>query len=743
MSARIKIFLFGFLCIVLASCAGKEKDGAKKEEAQPTTSLSLTSKEQKETVEDVSGDIGGEEKDPVEKVPSGSINFSDLGESFNPPRDWGSAQNNTSLPPAKDSDKPLIISGQEAIIYRGSVPVITYAFDADNNLYAVIYQSREEGGYSLLQYDASQKLQCIYEFYDPKVDINNSLVGIEAIAAYGRTVYFAANYIMKTGEVCMALYTLDLDTRKIQVLAEFSCFDTVRKMLFKDGMLYLLGTKRYSADPYQPGGADGYTFYEDQIISYRISDGVLGAIKIDHPISMAFAENGKLMVYAYESGYCLLEYDPAQASIETVTLFSSYFMQDFAICHNGKDIIYSYSHNSRGLVLAPLDAMAQETELCPAEFVGSALHTQILFLEGKVYLLNKDRNIMGFTISDTYQNNTAIRYISPGYQPDAPYGCGYAMERQELSKDKFVLKVLARDADYDLCLIDSLDDCSYNLKKNGVFYPLNDVPGVREYLKQCFPYVEEAAIKEDGTVWMLPIAVYMPGLIVQEDTLKKLKVPLAREMTWEEFASVFANLTAEQRELIAMSRTVCTMQFFQQYFKKYTSVDQEVFRQSMEALKQLDKEMKLIPYREDKKYLFYYERYMRNYTNPAFRESYYGEDAKIYPMPKLSAGDVNTASCIILAVNPESDRLEETLNFIEDYVAWQMKGEAPPFFKEPVPAKGSFEADLYALYENGEIAFDIDKDVYMEGIEKVLDGQKDVEEYIRETEKKIKIYFGE
>ena len=37
MSAMIKIFLFVFWCIVLASCAGKEKDGAKKEEAQPTT----------------------------------------------------------------------------------------------------------------------------------------------------------------------------------------------------------------------------------------------------------------------------------------------------------------------------------------------------------------------------------------------------------------------------------------------------------------------------------------------------------------------------------------------------------------------------------------------------------------------------------------------------------------------------------------------------------------------------------
>lgn len=182
---------------------------------------------------------------------------------------------------------------------------------------------------------------------------------------------------------------------------------------------------------------------------------------------------------------------------------------------------------------------------------------------------------------------------------------------------------------------------------------------------------------------------------------------------------------------------------FQQYFKRYTSVNQELFRKNMEALKQLDKNIWLTSYREDKKYLFYYERYMNDYTNKAYKERYYGEDAKIYPMPKLSAGDVNTAFCIMLAVNPESDRLKETLDFIEDYAAWRMKEEAPPFFKEPIPVEGSFEAEIYTLYENGEIAFGIDSDVYSEGLEEMLDGQKDMEEYIRTTERKLKIYFGE
>lgn len=64
-------------------------------------------------------------------------------------------------------------------------------------------------------------------------------------------------------------------------------------------------------------------------------------------------------------------------------------------------------------------------------------------------------------------------------------------------------------------------------------------------------------------------------------------------------------------------------------------------------------------------------------------------------------------------------------------------------FKEPIPVEGSFEAEIYTLYENGEIAFGIDSDVYSEGMEEMLDGQKDMEEYIWTTERKLKIYFGE
>lgn len=629
-------------------------------------------------------------------------------------------------------------------VYKGELPVLAYTVDGEGNLYTVGNETdgtQTDGSsfYVLRQYDREQNLLWEYSF-------DSSFAGMDALAVQGRTVYFTASRAVVGKGSCISLCALDMDLDKIDILSDYTFYDRVHQMLLLDGRLYLLGGKDYSVKARRPGGGDGYPFYEDRLVYYDLSEKESYAVAVEYPIRMAFAGDGSMMIHAYMDGegYQLLQYNPVQDSIRTAVTFDGCRMTDFAICHDGKDLIYSYSVNSRGLVLAALDDLGSETELCPSKLLGSRTDTKLLYQDGEVFFLDGEDCVVRFALADVYRGNEAIRYISPGYEIDAPYGCGYTMQRQELSEDKFVLKVLAQDSDYDLCLIDTINSSSYNLRKNGVFYPLNDVPGVEEYLDLCFPYVKEAAMKEDGTVWMLPVAVYMPGLIVQEETLEEMGVSLQRDMDWEGFTSVIAGMASEEKERISLSRMVCSMLFFQQYFGQYNSVDQEIFRQNMKGMQKIGSDLWLAPYREDKRYLFYYVRYMGDYTNPFLKEYYYGENAKVYPMPKLSEGDANTATGILLAVNPASSHLEETLDFIADYVAWQRtEEEAPLFFREPVPAAGSFEAEVYQLYQNGTIAYTVDAGIYLEGFYEMLDGKKGMEEYIKDTERKLKIYFWE
>lgn len=621
----------------------------------------------------------------------------------------------------KEETEETVKNLQEAVfVFEGNIPVTAYALDEEKNLYtAGVWLEGDYDCYYLCQYDTERNLQYQYKF-------DHSINRLTSIAVKGQTIYFSAN---GKSEQTAALYSFHKDTEEIKILAEYPFFQSIDQMILQDKRLYLLSEQGRSRLIY-------YSFDEEE--SYEM--------QIDDPISMAFSDLGKLMIYAgsNENGYRILEYDPETDSATTAAQLNAPIEHGFAVCGSGKELIYSYGSNTRGLVLSSLDNMDFETELCPKALLAGTYNTKVLYQDEEVYLLNKDNNVMQFSLSDIRHKSKAIRYISPGYQVDAPYGCGYEMLRKEMDAQKFVLKVLSQDPDYDLCLIDSLDSSSYNLKKNGAFYPLNDVPGVEEYLDKCFPYIKDAATKEDGTIWMLPIAVYMPGLIVQEASLKEFGVPLERNMTWEEFGSVISGMTKEQQRRKNLSQQVCVMLFFQQYFKHYTSIDNELFRQNAAALQQFSSDMLLSGYQEDRKYLFYYARYESEYTNSFLKEKYYGLDAKVYSMPKLTAEDVNTGTCIFLAVNPASDRLKETLDFIKSWTAWQMAEEtAPLHFKTFVPEEGTFEAEVYNLYQNGEIAFAIDTDAYLDGFYEMLDRKKDLEEYIRSTEKRLKIYFGE
>lgn len=78
------------------------------------------------------------------------------------------------------------------------------------------------------------------------------------------------------------------------------------------------------------------------------------------------------------------------------------------------------------------------------------------------------------------------------------------IESKKLSAEEFSLTVMSQDKNYDVCMINSSQDYSANIKSKGSFYPLNDVPGVAEYLDKCFPYVKEAAYTESGKYGCCP-----------------------------------------------------------------------------------------------------------------------------------------------------------------------------------------------------------------------------------------------
>jgi len=456
---------------------------------------------------------------------------------------------------------------------------------------------------------------------------------------------------------------------------------------------------------------------------------------------MALDADGTPVFYIHtEDGFCLLRYNEAEDTAQVLAKTENYRMRYFTLCNQGESIVYATS-GIRGLVLSDISDWETESELYANGNFFDAVCGANGWIACRAYT---GKSIVYFPVEQVQKKTDTLRYLSVTYGTATPHGCGYKIEREYFSQqelDKFALKILAQDKDYDLCLVDSSHSISYNIKQNASFYPLNDIPGIEEYLDACFPYVREAATDEDGLIWMLPVAVNIPGLVVNADIAGEYG--FSNNMSFVEFLSGLTALSEEELMRLDTPEYAFIREFFRQYFAKYKSVDTEVFRENLSLFsktwEQLEKpDASSSDGGEDVyEYVHTEETYHFQFVLD------FCENKAVVSVPKLNAEDKNYGTCLFLAVNPESDRLEATLQYLADWIAYTMKQpEKPLFFANREVGEDAYEASLYELYQNGEIVFGIDSDIY-EGYDAVLSDVSKLEEYIAETERKLRIYMNE
>ena len=67
----------------------------------------------------------------------------------------------------------------------------------------------------------------------------------------------------------------------------------------------------------------------------------------------------------------------------------------------------------------------------------------------------------------------------------------------------------------------------------------------------------------------------------------------------------------------------------------------------------------------------------------------------------------------------------------------------PLFFKDPIPKEATLEKSLYDVYENGDITFCLDENLYWDGFDEVVQKKLSEQEYIEDTDRKLDVYFQE
>ena len=480
---------------------------------------------------------------------------------------------------------------------------------------------------------------------------------------------------------------------------------------------------------------------EGSIFLYTIVGHKLEELGIEAVVDIAKLPEGDLLVYHKDGEeYSFLQYQVQESTARVLAKTKERIAFHIAAGPKENSIVYTSRGEGNNIVYVELANLERKTEVYPqSTSTGSFTVVNGLMaamLKGSGF---EDRVIV-MDITKINTDNPEIRYLTGEDGWPNPYGCGFTIRKEKMNADKMVLKLLAQDTDFDMTYVNTWVSSVTGVRDSGCFFPLNDVPGGMEYLDRCFPYIKEAVTDEDGNIWMLPVNVNIPVLVFDTGYCDEKGYEISENMTYEDFYKVMDSIPDKEREKTD-SFALCSC-FMTEYFCNKKSVDTPEFRRTMGILQKIYPLLNKGGNGMAQEYIFKGVPFISS-ADLDYVEYFYGGDARVYAMPKMSAEAKNVGTCQGFIVNPKSDNLGQTLRYVATWVAYQMYRENPPvFFATPENRTDSYIGSLYRVYENGTLTMGVDTSLYA-GCLDVLENKRDLEEYIRETEPKLKIYFNE
>ena len=650
-----------------------------------------------------------------------------------------------------------IIVEPDIFHYKGTEQVNAITVDEDGLLYTSTFiktriQTSVKGEE---EWEEDTQRFCMYDLEGTciqQVDVIMGNAMIQAMILEDNTLYCVTTRLGKG----LVLYAVDITTWKVTELAVIvaetereESFLGIDDILLIDNYLYMIGSFALGESTTLVSGQLSFeqvSFDKDNAVG-RISiteeNPQVELLDIDFPQDMFQIEEDTLLIYYYneEHGFGFLEFSPEEETLQEVGRKSStYPFRNFCGCEEG----YLFMKGSI-LHYGTLDGM--EAQIGTNTDASLVMERTIIYANDFVFYYDyEDKVVERVQIKDMVKENKEIRLLINVMDTVDINGFGYRMIREEVDKQTFSLKVLAQDSDFDLYLLSSGDSNAYNLKKNGVFYPLNKVEGIEEYLDACFPYLKEIATNEEGDIWMLPIYLDIPVLFYDKEYCQEQGVDFS-VMDYQEFIA-FTEY-AQVKNPGKIQNFKIQEEFFAQYLNLEESFDTEIFRAYAKQLKSL--------YEVAGEYLwssadilpeFFYEylafsgRLMKYSNN--IEKLGISERVDVMSLPKISEEVENMGTCIFFAVNPQSDNLEATLSYLSTLCTYLMTVENSFLLADKTTySNTSFIQKCYELYTNGAICFSIDNEVYYNVFTQYLQGNIMLEEMVEEVERRREIYMKE
>lgn len=581
-------------------------------------------------------------------------------------------------------------------------------------------------------------------------------IGTEFIIKDNVVYYTDETTDISTNKAATKLRSINILTNESKEIGYLGEFESIKKMELIGDKVYYLGIQKGYKEEYAKSTAEIPYSYQGELIGWiDLATGIGKTLEITNPVAFARTTKDNLMIYAHDDkGYYFIEYDIPNKTFANNSIYHNLGrIYEFEIYNSNNDFIYNSTYYNECLSASSVEEDVGIIEIMPNVSLGyeNAIET----VGGYAYVYNVLIHKIERIKIDSYVNsNTTINLIQSQFIEEAPFGCGYKISRNELEEENFALKILSQDKDYDICLLSSRQDISQRIQSYGTFYPLNEVEGVQEYLEACFPNLKEAATTENGDIWMIPIALNVPLIFYNTDACSEAGVDPSAVKDLDTFMLMLDDLNGkDKKNLYNASGYVLTEHLMQQYLRENHSFQTDYFKELASMLKEQ------VNYRLNQEHWFSNGEVSQSFvlgkiTNQLFTDSIHYTSQSLIgnrnPMiearsfPHITENRSNIATCVFLAVNPESKNLKATLRYITALCDYLLNNNQSMVLQDrSLYPETSVYDDIYEIYQNGSVYFQLPSDILMEDYHDYLENKIDIDTLVSEAERKLGIYKNE
>jgi len=663
-------------------------------------------------------------------------------------------------------EKDLLPASRETFVYTEIEEADCMTVDEDGLLYISVWQQPEDKGpipVTEYVYQPDKQQISVYDLdgnciRQETVAFGNGMCG--TMLVQGKTMYCT---VFHSDYNCPVLFAIDTETWEVAEAAKLKGYSSISYLIPMGDYFYVLGRYKEAFDKeYTDDQAQTYRYNRIGRINTAAEEARLEMMNVELPVAMYRTTKDTLMIYRYGDGmgFGFLEFDQMAGTLtEAGWKKTDRLITNIGGCGDG----YLCTQSLDTLYYGTADG--KEAQVFPGSVI---LNRPPVYQKGFAFFRNRENEqVYRICVEDILQENQPLQFLLAEMAQDLPYGCGFQMEKKIVTDEELALKVLALDKDFDLFLLSTRTQISDSIRKNGVFYALNDVDGVEEYLNACFPYLNELARNEEGDIWMVPVMLAIPGVVYNKEYCAEQGVDLS-SMDFEEFIAFTEKGREENPDYVSISGYVCREELFGQYLSKYDTFDSELFRHYAAVLKKvsgknwlfsgamedslsytgdiswaMEEEYPLQTKGELPEFYYFYNVYSR--VLEGLQENFRSrEDVGMIGVPKLAEGIGNYGTLTFLAVNPQSENLEATLEYISAFAKYMLtKQDSFLLADESTYTDTPFTKDWYNLYANGTVYFGVEGDVFLSTFGDYLEDTIDLETAIVEMERRRKLYLEE